>query len=82
MQDTYNHERDGQPCVFVDEHGKSHNALVTRDWSIVSSGQPGAVNLVYVVDDASKTDSYGLQIDRRTSVPHQDSQSAPGMYWK
>lgn len=41
-----------------------------------------SVNLVYVSNDSTQTDSYGRQIARSTSVPHQSVQPAPGYYWK
>lgn len=40
-----------------------------------------SINVVFVVSDEAKTDSYGRQIDRATSVPHRQLQSAHGYYW-
>ena len=76
----------GDVVKFVDEHGNVHNALVTIVWDKVS-GHPGAtiehpaVNLVYVVDDESKQDTWGRQIERDASVVHKTNQSANGKYW-
>lgn len=81
MSDVYTHERDGKAVTFVDAYGKSHDALVTVDWS-TKTFDPGAVNLVYVTDDKDKSDPYGLQIERQTSVPHKSSQSAAGVFWE
>ena len=72
--------RVGQPVIFVDAVGKTHNAIVTADWSY--GGTPASVNLVFVSDDEALTDPYGRQIVRKTSVVHQGQQAAPGMYWK
>lgn len=40
------------------------------------------INLVYVELDETKTDSYGRQIARNTSVPHQSMTQAHGMFWR
>lgn len=41
-----------------------------------------SLNVVYVAEDGSKTDSYGRQIVRATSVPPKSAQSAHGYYWR
>jgi len=64
--------------VFVDAVGKRHEALLTEVWG---EAAPCSVNLVYVSGDPSKTDPYGRQIERETSVVHKSYQSAHGMYW-
>src|SRR5262249_23597005 len=72
----------GDVVIYHDPKGHPHNALVLVNW-----GRPGDVtepllNLVYVSDDESKTDSYGRQIERdATSVPHK-SYGAHGRYWR
>lgn len=71
----------GDVVVLVDEHGEEHNALVTTTWGTAGQEYPG-VNCVFVTKDEGKTDPYGRQIDRKTSVVHQSNQSAPGMYWR
>lgn len=81
-EDIYTHERDGQHVTFVDPVGKRHDALVTADWSTKTFDGPGAINVVYVTDDAGKKDPYGLQLERATSVPHRNNQSAHGYYWE
>ncbi len=73
---------------YVDEHGIRHSALVSRWWidrdgieaHKKKHGEPG-MNLLFVTEDGSKTDSYGMQIERRTSVVHRSRQAAPGNYW-
>lgn len=71
----------GDNVVFVDEHSKEHNAIVICAFSAPHIKYP-SVNVVHVSDDESKSDSYGRQIERRTSVPHQSNQPAHGMYWR
>lgn len=46
------------------------------EWRIPS------VNVVFVTDDGNRTDPYGRQIDRATSVPHHEDQTAHGYYWR
>lgn len=70
----------GDVVVFIDEVRKHHDALVTNVWQS-SGGKPGC-NVVYVVDDESKVDPYGRQIERRTSIVHASAQPAGGMCWK
>lgn len=41
-----------------------------------------SINLVYVEGDVDKTDSYGRQIVRQTSVTHRTNQSAHGRFWE
>lgn len=78
----------GDVVVFVDEHRVRHNALVTiwhgaKDGDTVggykqkynATGIP-CVNLLFVVPpDLNKTDPYGSQIERRSSVVHGKQQS-------
>lgn len=69
----------GDYVKYVDQFGKEHDALVTAIWGIDSPMK--SLNLVYVVDDETKTDQYGRQIERFTSVVHRDNQAAHGRYW-
>lgn len=69
----------GQCVDFVDPHGKAHEALVT---SVFHGPSWPSVNVVLVSDDETKTDQYGRQVERFTSVVHQSNQSAHGMYWR
>lgn len=56
----------GQHIVYVDEHGRKRDALVTNVG--VPSDPKTWINLVIVSDDTAQTDSYGRKIERRTSV--------------
>lgn len=75
----------GQSVIYVDQFGKPHEALVTVWWEHVeayrsNTGMPGC-NLVFVTSDPMKTDVYGFQIERETSVIHKTAQPAHGRYW-
>lgn len=74
----------GRLVEFVDEHGKSHEALVTAIFDNGDSEKypTPSINVVFVSDDLTKHDQYGQQIERRTSVPHNSNQSAHGYCWK
>jgi len=72
----------GQSVIYVDPVSVPHEALITYvpenfqpEW-----GQPWT-NIVFVTTDATRTDSYGHQIERNTSVSHVSKSHAPGMYW-
>lgn len=78
----------GQCVDFVDPYGKAHEGLVTAihgdrkqlengEWTPVPS-----INVVFVSDDHAKTDQYGRQLERYTSVVHESNQSAHGMFWR
>lgn len=84
----------GDAVVFVDPVARLRPAIVTAVWwrrvyggdrppegEIDSSFSPG-INVVIVSDDPAKEDSYGRQIERVTSIPHQTNQSAHGNYWR
>lgn len=69
----------GEIVEYVDHHGKPHKAIVTANWS--GGQENGAINLVFVSADDAKTDQYGRQIERDTSVVHKSRQTAPGNFW-
>ncbi len=77
---------EGLEIVYGDHYAVEHDALCTAAWGESEfeddgSGAP-CINVVYVSKDESKTDTYGRQIERDTSVPHRSSQTAPGNWWK
>ena len=72
----------GQSVVFVDAHGQGHPALLTAVHGSAGPEWQPSVNLVFVTDDTSKTDPYGRQIERHTSVVHRAMQGAHGMFWR
>lgn len=74
----------GDHVVFVDSRGVKHNALVTHVWGQGTASQGGSqpgCNLVYVDSEESKTDPYGRQIGRSTSVVHVEAQPAKANCW-
>jgi hypothetical protein len=73
----------GEPVTYVDERGRARAALITAVWdagSPATSPTP-AINLVIVAEDVKRNDECGRQMERRTSIPHQSMQTAPGNYW-
>ncbi len=65
----------GSVVIFTDENRRDHNALVTAVWS------PTCINLMRVSADESKTDVYGRQLERNTSVTRY-TPNQPGMCWR
>lgn len=82
----------GDSIVFVDSHGVDHDALVTavhgeaREIQMYGSNEKiwwePCINLVFVSTDENKTDPYGRQLERHTSVGHQSTSTAHGMFYK
>ncbi|HWA29085.1 MAG TPA: hypothetical protein VG734_25775 [Lacunisphaera sp.] len=71
----------GDSIVYIDSQRNSHQALVTKVWGCMGGGgQPGC-NLVYVTADETKTDPYGQQIERNTSVCHRSVNPAGANCW-
>lgn len=79
----------GDDVNYVDEYGVKHTALVTQTWLYgkklgdykAQYGQYPSLNVVYVTREESKSDPYGHQIERATSVVYKAQQAAPGRYW-
>jgi hypothetical protein len=75
----------GASVVYVDPQGKAHNALVNIWWTGVnayySDGKEPGCNLLWISSDPLKTDTYGQQIERATSVVHKSFQPAHGNFW-
>ena len=64
MQETKAAVKIGDSVTFINALRIEIPALVTAVWS------PTCINVVFVSDDINKTDSYGRQIERYTSVGH------------
>ena len=72
----------GDTCVYVDEKGIPHDALITAVWmGEFGVNQFPGLNLVYISRDENRDDTYGRQIERETSVIHKGVQPAHGRYW-
>lgn len=65
----------GQHVVYVDPVARQHDAVITAVWG------PTCINVVFVSNDESKTDSYGRQIERQTSLSHRSVTPAHGQYF-
>ena len=52
----------GGIVVYTDPTGIDHDALCTAVWT------PSCINVVFISGDEAKTDPYGRQIERETSV--------------
>jgi hypothetical protein len=71
-----------QVVEFVDALGRTHPALVRAVHGDEDAEDPPSVNLVYLDPNEGATDSYGCQLVNETSVVHESSQSAHGMFWR
>jgi hypothetical protein len=65
--------------IYIDSHGEKRPALVTNVWKGMG-GKPGC-NVVYVSKDEGKTDPYGRQVERQTSVCHKSVNPAGANCW-
>lgn len=74
----------GSQIVFIDALRKEHNALITQVWGTadVANNYYPACNVVWVSGDDAKTDPYGRQLERATSIVHISMNSAGAMCWK
>lgn len=65
----------GDVLTYVDPTGMPHNALVTAWWG------PDCCNLIYVVADEAKKDTYGRQTEHATSVSRKRDGHPHGNYF-
>lgn len=72
----------GKPILFADPWGVEHMAFITYCFSVGKDDFPMCVNLVYVSKDGAKTDQYGRQVERYTSVMRRGEFSAHGMWFE
>jgi hypothetical protein len=71
--------RVGGTIIYVDEHARQHEALVTAIWG--DPKQNPCINVVLVNSDEAMQDCYGRQITRETSVVYKVNQPAHGRYY-
>lgn len=80
----------GDLVKYVDEKQKWFSALVTAVWGEITHANLvdgtkvvnyPCINIVFVCGDEARTDQYGRQIDRATSIAHVTNQTAPGFCW-
>jgi hypothetical protein len=69
----------GGGVIFVDAHGRQHEALVTAIWGRLEDVP--CINVVFVSSDEARQDNFGRQIERETSLVHRSRQAAHGMYY-
>jgi hypothetical protein len=73
----------GDQVIYTDPRGQDHDALITNAFSTGNVITPSnSINVAYVSDDSSRTDQYGRQLERETSVQHQSVQTAHGRFWR
>lgn len=73
----------GGPCIYTDPKGRDHAAVVTNGFGADGKiSKSAAINVAYVSDDTSRTDTFGRQLERETSVQHQSIQTAAGRFWR
>lgn len=70
----------GDVVTYVDEVSVEHDALVTIYFGGNRDG--GALNCTWVSNDDNKSDPYGNQLERASSVSRQSDHTAHGRYWK
>lgn len=66
----------GDAVIYVDSSGNDFNAIVITVW------QNKMINCVTIEDDETRTDSYGRQIRRPTSIAHISNSPVHGMHWR
>jgi hypothetical protein len=72
----------GDSVVFIDPHRVEHAALVTHVWPQIAGGPLPGCNVVWVSGDEARSDGYGRQIERATSVVHLSIQPAKASCWR
>jgi hypothetical protein len=72
----------GDHVVYVDPQRVEHAALVTHVWQQIAGGPLPGCNLTWVSADEARTDTYGRQIERNTSVVHLSMQPAQACCWR
>lgn len=68
----------GDVVTYVDEVGVSHSAIVLINHGGLATS---AINVAFVSSDETKTDSYGRQIERASSVSRKSEYTAHGRYY-
>jgi len=73
----------GQACTVVDEVGAVHPGLITAVHGTATDTYQPSINAVFTSHDATKTDPYGRQVERLSSLVHKTGAgSTPGRYWE
>jgi hypothetical protein len=69
----------GDAVVYVDEYGKPRDALIT---AIHGKYGENPINVVYLADDVAKSDPYGRQVERASSVQVEGPTAAHGRFYR
>ena len=76
----------GDPVKIVDEVYGEHTGLVTIVHGPFGGPMIPCINVVFVSSDSEKTDPYGRQIERMSSLQHYSQGPAgmprPGRFWQ
>ena len=77
----------GEQVIYFDEFGREHNALVTAVWGersetfkdgeLIDTIEP-SLNVLFVSPDERRSDTYGRQVERRSSCMSVKYQAAYG----
>ena len=77
----------GEQVVYFDEFGREHNALVTAVWGertetfkddeLIDTSEP-SLNVIFISPDERRSDTYGRQVERRSSCMSVKYQAAYG----
>ena len=72
----------GEGVIYVDENRVEHDALLTivHGPGYGPENEP-TVNLLYVSKDADRSDQYGRQVIRESSVAHCSNNGVYGRCW-
>ena len=71
----------GDAVIYADPMGVTHNALITQVFPHPGGENP-LLNVAYVSNNEKRRDTFGRQIERRSSVPHKDAHPIHGNWWK
>jgi hypothetical protein len=71
----------GDSVIFIDSKRTRHAALVTHVWPGIAGGTVAGANVVFVSNDEARTDPYGRQLERATSIVHLSAQPAGAFAW-
>lgn len=66
----------GEAVIYCNPVGQDHNAIITAVWGVT------CCNVVFVSGDPTKTDTYGRQIERQTSLQRVGPNTTYGQYFR
>lgn len=86
MEETVSAVKPGDVVKVVDERYVEHRGLVTVVHGNFDGAYVPCINVVYVSQDETKTDGYGRQVERLSSLQHlsqgPNGMPRPGRYWE